>query len=65
MESKTETWHSVRDGEYFCNDCDQQLVKHTVTEAFVLGAPSVGTAYTCPGKCGRSVIIPGPSMFSS
>ena len=59
MQSSTETWFSVRDGEYFCDDCNEQLVAHSVRELFVLREPLEEMVYTC-GSCGRRVIIPYP-----
>ncbi len=64
MQSTTETWYSVRDGEYFCDNCNEQLVAHSARETFVLRESLEEIAYTC-GNCGRSVIIPATPMFSS
>jgi len=57
MQSTTETFFSVRDGQYFCDDCNEQLVAHSVRETFVLSGPLEEIVYTC-SNCGRCVIIP-------
>lgn len=64
MPTTTETWYSVRNGEYFCNDCNAQLVAHSVRESFVFKARLDETVYTCE-SCGRSVIVPATPMFSN
>jgi hypothetical protein len=52
-------WYEIRDGEYFCKECDRPLIGVTVKEAFVLDAPSVAAHYHCDG-CKKSVILPSP-----
>ncbi len=64
MQSTTKNWYSVCDGKYFCSDCNEQLVAHSVSESFVFEAPLDETVHTC-ANCGRSVIIPATPMFSS
>jgi RNase P subunit RPR2 len=64
MQSTTERWFSLRGSEYFCDDCNEQLVAHFVRESFVSKAPLDEIVYTC-NSCGRSVIIPATPMFSS
>jgi len=56
MQTATKTWFSVRDGEYFCDDCNEQLVASFVREKFVLSDPLDEIVYTC-ASCGRRVII--------
>ena len=64
MQSPTEAWFSVRSGEYFRDDCNEQLVAHSERENFVLRRALEEIVYTC-GKCGRCVIVPAPSMYQS
>ena len=54
--NETEAWYEVRDGQYFCKNCNQLLIGQTVKEAFVLNAPTEGASYHC-GRCNRSVIL--------
>jgi hypothetical protein len=46
MESSGD-WYVVRDGEYFCGACGDELTRQTVTPAFTLGAVSVAVKYSC------------------
>ncbi len=64
MQSTTKTWYSIRNGEYFCDDCNERLVAHSERESFVFKAPLDEIVYTCD-SCGRSVIIPATPMFSN
>jgi len=63
MEFSTATWYSLQYGEYFCHDCNEYLLAHSVREIFVLNEPLQEMVYTCP-NCGRSLIIPA-TQFSS
>ena len=55
--NEAEAWYEIRDGEYYCKECEQLLVGQTVKEAFVLDAPTEGAYYRCD-KCQRSEILP-------
>ncbi len=63
MQSPTVKWFSIRDGEYFCDDCGEPLVPHSVRETFVLTEPLREMVYTCE-SCRRSLIIPATRFAS-
>jgi hypothetical protein len=33
--NEAKVWYEIRDGEYYCKDCNQPLTGQTVKEAFV------------------------------
>jgi hypothetical protein len=55
--NETESWYEVRDGQYFCKDCNEPLVGQTMREAFVLDAPVIASYHHC-SKCLKNVMLP-------
>jgi hypothetical protein len=46
MESKAD-WYVLKNSEYHCGACGDELTRQTVTPAFTLGAESVAVNYSC------------------